>query len=128
MRRWPVALVLTLLALGAIAPAAGATGAATAPTKVVRIDKKQKVGYRSIGSGRPIVLIMGLGGTIDGWDPAFVDALAATGHRVVVFDNEGIGRSTAPKGPMTIRRMGDTTAKLIARLKLKRPDVAGWSM
>src|SRR3954468_7730334 len=100
MRRWPVALVLTLLALGAVAPAAGATGAATAPTKVVRIDKKQKVGYRSIGSGRPIGLVIGLGGNIDGWDPTFVDAVAATGHRVVIFDNEGIGRSTSLKGPL----------------------------
>jgi pimeloyl-ACP methyl ester carboxylesterase len=63
-----------------------------------------------------------------GWDPTFLDALAAAGHRVVIFDNEGVGRSTALKGPLTIRRMGDTTAALIARLRLKRPDVAGWSM
>jgi pimeloyl-ACP methyl ester carboxylesterase len=127
MRRWPVALLATMLVLGTSAPAAGAAGAATAPTRVIEVGK-QKVGYRSIGTGRPIVLIMGLGGTMDGWDPTFVDALAATGHRVVIFDNEGIGRSTAPKGTLTIRRMGDTTAGLIARLKLKRPDVAGWSM
>src|SRR4051812_8311087 len=98
MRRWPVAFLLTMLVLGASAPVAGAAGAATAPTKVAKIGKQQKVGYRSIGSGRPLVLIMGLGGTIDGWDPTFVNALAATGHRVVVFDNQGIGRSTAPKG------------------------------
>jgi pimeloyl-ACP methyl ester carboxylesterase len=127
MRRWPAALVLTLLALVAAAPSAHAATALTAPTKVVKVGK-QNVGYRSIGSGRPIVLIMGLSGTMDSWDPAVLDALAATGHRVVIFDNEGIGRSTAARGAVTIRRMADTTAGLIARLRLKRPDVAGWSM
>src|SRR3954464_1127889 len=101
MRLWPPALLLVVLALAASAPAAVADGAATAPTKVVKLAKKQRVGYRSIGTGRPILLVMGLSGTIDGWDPTFVDALAAKGHRVVVFDNEGVGRSTALPGPPT---------------------------
>src|SRR4051812_9378362 len=126
MRLRPIALLVVLLAL-AVAPSAYAADALTAPTKVVKVGR-QKVGYRSIGTGRPIVLVMGLGGTMDGWDPTFLDALAATGHRVVIFDNEGIGRSRALKGRLTIRRMGDTAAALIARLKLKRPDVGGWSM
>jgi pimeloyl-ACP methyl ester carboxylesterase len=116
-----------LLALVA-APAADAAGALAAPTKVVRVGLKQKVAYRSIGTGRPLVMIMGLGGTMDGWDPTFLDALAATGHRVVIFDNAGVGRSSALPGRLTIRRMGDTTAAFIARLRLQRPDVAGWSM
>ena len=126
MRLRPIALLLALLVLAAV-PSAHAATALTAPTKVVKLGK-QKVGYRSIGSGRPIVMIMGLGGTMGSWDPTFLDALAATGHRVVIFDNEGVGRSTSLRGVLTIRRMADTTAALIARLKLKRPDVAGWSM
>jgi pimeloyl-ACP methyl ester carboxylesterase len=62
------------------------------------------------------------------WDPTFLDALATGGHRVVLLDNEGVGRTTRLPGKLTIRRMGETTAGLIKRLKLKRPDVAGWSM
>src|SRR3954465_6008898 len=125
MRGRLVVLVLALAA--ATAPAASAATAVNAPTKVVKIGR-QKVGYRTFGSGRPLVMIMGLGGTMGAWDPTFLDALAAGGHRIVLLDNEGVGRTARLPGNLTIRRMGDTAAGLIARLKLKRPDVAGWSM
>src|SRR4051794_37332410 len=118
------------LALSALvaAPANAATPTATtAPTKVVRIGA-QKVGYRSFGSGRPVVFVMGLGGTMSGWDPVFLDAIAAGGHRVVLLDNEGVGKTTSLPGRLTIRRMADTTAGLIARLKLGGPHRAGWAV
>src|SRR3954464_8385731 len=121
------ALVLVLALAAATAPAASAATAVNAPTKVVKIGK-QKVGYRTFGSGRPLVMVMGLGGTMGSWDPAFLDALAAGRHRIVLLDNEGVGKTTRLKGQLTIRRMADTTAGLIARLKLKQPDVAGWAM
>jgi pimeloyl-ACP methyl ester carboxylesterase len=47
---------------------------------------------------------------------------------VVLLDNQGVGRSTAQPGTLSIRRMADTTAGLIRRLGLRRPDLAGWSM
>jgi pimeloyl-ACP methyl ester carboxylesterase len=121
------ALLVVLAVTAALAPAANAATAVDAPTKVVKVGK-QKVGYRAFGSGRPLVMIMGLGGTMGSWDPAFLDALATRAHRIVLLDNEGVGKTTRLKGQLTIRRMADTTAGLIARLKLKRPDVAGWSM
>src|SRR4051794_2394325 len=71
---------------------------------------------------------MGLSGTMGSWDPTFLDALAAGGHRIVILDNEGIGKTPAVKGTLSIARMADTTAGLIKALKLKRPDVGGWSM
>jgi pimeloyl-ACP methyl ester carboxylesterase len=123
-----IASLLALLAALAVAPSASAAvTAATAPTHTVRVGKL-RLGYRAFGAGRPVVFIQGLGGTMDGWDPTFLDALAAKGHRVVVFDNEGIGRSTTLPGPLTIRRMGDDAAGLIRALHLGRPDVVGWSM
>src|SRR4051794_18197426 len=121
------ALLVVLALIAALAPAANAATAIDAPTKIVKIGK-QKVAYRSFGSGRPLVMVMGLGGTMGSWDPTFLDGLAAGHHRVVLLDNEGVGRTTTLPGRLTIRRMGDTVAGLIKRLKLKRPDVAGWSM
>jgi pimeloyl-ACP methyl ester carboxylesterase len=125
MRSRLASLAFVLVALLAAAPTAAAATAETAPTKVVEVGK-QKVGYRVFGHGRPLVMIMGLGGTMDSWDPTFLDALAAGGREIVLLDNEGVGKTTALPGNLTIRRMGDTAAGLIARLKLKRPDVAGW--
>jgi pimeloyl-ACP methyl ester carboxylesterase len=125
VRTAALALIGALVLAPAAAHAAG--GAATAPTQTVRFGK-QKFGYRSIGRGRPVVFVMGLSGTIDGWPPSFLDAIAANGHRAIVFDNEGVGRSTLRPGTLTIRRMGQDTARLIKALHLRRPDVIGWSM
>jgi pimeloyl-ACP methyl ester carboxylesterase len=121
----PLLAFLLVLAVAA-APAAGQS-AATAPTRTVVADGA-RIGYRAFGEGRPIVFVMGLGGTMDGWDPAVLDAVAAQGRRVIVFDNEGVGRSASRRGALTIRRMADNTAALIRRLRLRRPDVFGWSM
>jgi pimeloyl-ACP methyl ester carboxylesterase len=85
------------------------------------------VGYRSYGSGPPLVLIMGYGGTMESWDPRFVDALAKH-HRVVVFDNAGIGDTHALASPLTIDAMSNQTSALIDSLHLGKPDVLGWSM
>jgi pimeloyl-ACP methyl ester carboxylesterase len=125
MRRLALAVAAALVLAPAAAQALDV--AATAPTQTVRVGK-QRIGYRSFGSGRPVVFIQGLAGTIDGWPPSFLDSVAATHHRVVIFDNEGVGRSTLRKGTLSIRRMAQDTARLIGALRLKRPDVVGWSM
>lgn len=116
------------MALGAPAATHAAGAAATAPTKTIRVASKQRIGYRAFGSGRPVVFIQGLAGTIDGWPPSFLDSVAAAHHRVIVFDNEGVGRSTLRPGTLSIRHMAQDTARLIKALRLKRPDVVGWSM
>jgi pimeloyl-ACP methyl ester carboxylesterase len=118
---------LCVLACVAEPAAASALSAAVAPTQTAR-SGAQRFGYRSIGRGRPVVFIQGLSGTIDGWPPSFLDKVAARGHRVIVFDNEGIGRSTLRPGTLTVRRMAQDAARLIRALRLERPDVVGWSM
>jgi pimeloyl-ACP methyl ester carboxylesterase len=119
-----LAFCLALAAPGAAA--AAPRSVADAPIRAVSAGESQ-VGYRSVGHGRPLVLIMGLSGTMDAWPPSFVDALAAK-RRVIVFDNEGIRRTTAGPAPLTISRMADGTASLMRALRLKRADVLGWSM
>ena len=131
----PIVSRRTLLAAALAAALAGTTPASardrdtatTAPTRTVDA-RGVTIAYRTIGTGRPVVLVQGLGGTMDAWDPAFVDALAAGGHRVIVFDNEGAGRSEKRSGKLTIRRMGDNLDRLVRALRLRRPDVVGWSM
>ena len=115
-----------ILALPASALAAPPRSIVDAPIRTVEAGKGT-VGYRAIGEGPPLVMIMGLAGTMDAWPPSFVDALAAR-RRVIVFDNEGIRRSSAGRGPLTIRRMARRTAAMIRALRLGRPDVLGWSM
>ena len=100
--------------------------AATAPTRLVRVGDID-LAYRSIGRGRPLVLIIGYRATMDEWDPGLLDALASN-HRVIVFDNRGVGLSTTTGERLTIALMAEDTAGLIRALHLHRPDVLGWSM
>ncbi len=99
---------------------------AGAPVRVANTSDG-KVSYREIGSGHPLLLIMGYSSSMDGWQPAFVNALAAQ-YKVVMFDNMGIGQSTVPQSGITVPAMADQTAALIRALGLGKPYVLGWSM
>lgn len=123
----------SLAALCSVVSFAGAGGHAVhavnvlaAPTKTV-VTSSGRVGYREVGAGSPLLLVMGLGGSINDWAPGFVDALAA-GHEVVVFDNAGVGETAKLPAPLTISQMANETSALISALHLGKPAVLGWSM
>jgi len=130
-----VAAALTIACgAGAAVPASASTGTpspgppdiVTAPTLIARTTAGD-VGYREVGTGSPVLLIMGSGASMDDWAPSFVDALAAQ-HTVIVFDNAGIGDTAALPSPLSIPAMAGQTSALISALRLGRPAVLGWSM
>jgi pimeloyl-ACP methyl ester carboxylesterase len=87
-----------------------------------------KFAYRKLGkeSEYPLVLLQHSRGTMDNWDPALIDALAAD-RTVIVFDNKGVGLSEG-KTPATFEAMGDDAADFIAALGYKQVDVLGFSI
>ncbi|HEY5334842.1 MAG TPA: alpha/beta hydrolase [Mycobacteriales bacterium] len=137
-----VAAVVVLAGCGGGAGSAAPTGAGvpsgsptatTSAGSIVDVRPQQvatrdgTVSYRSTGSGPTLLLIMGFGGTMDAWDPTFVDALART-HRVITFDNAGVGRTSPLPSPLTITAMADQTAAFVQALHVAKVDVLGWSM
>ena len=112
------------------AKAPGTASVVSAPVRVAR-TRLGSVGYRVVGSGPPLVLIMGFDWTMAGWDPRLIHALAQH-NRVVMFDNAGVGRTQPLPGEqtatLTIDAMANQTSALINTLGLGRPDVLGWSM
>ena len=102
------------------------TGIVTAPVRVAATTDGA-VSYREIGSGSPLLLIMGLGGTMNDWSPSFVNALAAQ-HKVVVFDNAGVGKTASLAPPVSINAMAKQTSALISALHLAPTALLGWSM
>ena len=124
---------LTAAGLAAALAACGSspTGATTVSVTSASVQTAQTalgtVGYREIGSGPPLVLIMGYAGTMETWEPQLVDTLARH-FRVVIFDNAGIGGTRALPSPLTIDAMANQTSALIRALGLGRTDVLGWSM
>jgi pimeloyl-ACP methyl ester carboxylesterase len=85
------------------------------------------IGYRSFGSGYPLLMITGFSGTMDMWDPSFVSRLSDE-YRVIVFDNRGMGETTPGDSAFTIERFADDTAGLMEALGIERAHVLAWSM
>jgi pimeloyl-ACP methyl ester carboxylesterase len=52
--------------------------------------------YEAFGSpsGRPLLMIMGLGAQMLQWDERFCEALAERSHYAIRFDNRDVGLST----------------------------------
>jgi pimeloyl-ACP methyl ester carboxylesterase len=107
----------------AVGPSAAVVNA---PTKIAH-TAAGPVGYREVGAGSPVLLVMGLSGSMDDWQPAFVAGLA-TDHTVVVFDNAGVGQTAALSPPLSIIAMANQASALISALGLGRTAVLGWSM
>jgi pimeloyl-ACP methyl ester carboxylesterase len=122
------ALAVLVAAIASPTQAMGRASAkvVTAPVRVAR-TAAGSVGYREVGSGSPLLLITGLGASMDDWAPSFVDALA-TDHRVVIFDNAGIGETSGLGAHLTITAMANQTSALISSLRLGDPAVLGWSL
>ncbi len=82
--------------------------------------------YETHGEGEPIVLIMGLGGTAEMWFRQ-VPGLSK-GHRVIAFDNRGVGRSDKPDVEYTMSMLAQDTAGLLDTLEIGAAHIYGVSM
>jgi pimeloyl-ACP methyl ester carboxylesterase len=82
--------------------------------------------YETHGAGRPLILLHGGLGSGEMFGP-ILPALAAR-HQVIAVDLQGHGRTADIDRPLDVRLMADDIAALIGRLKLDKPDVAGYSL
>ena len=85
------------------------------------------IAYRVLGQGDPIVLIMGSSSTMDMWSPRFLDNLSSK-YKVIIFDNRGMGNTTAPPGNFSIAQFANDTAGLMTALGIEKAHIMGWSM
>ncbi|HWV39210.1 MAG TPA: alpha/beta fold hydrolase [Vulgatibacter sp.] len=82
--------------------------------------------YREQGEGEPLLLIMGFGTPWQGWEPQIEDF--SRGHRVICFDNRGVGASDKPVGRYTVSQMVADASGLLDHLRIERAHVVGVSM
>jgi len=84
--------------------------------------------YRVIGEadGPPLVMMNRFRGTMDEWDPAFVDRLADD-RTVILFDNAGVARSSGAPSPR-LAGWADNTATFVGALGYREIDVLGFSL
>lgn len=76
--------------------------------------------------GIPLVLLQRFRGTMDDWDPGFIELVSAD-RKVIWFDSAGIGRSEGSV-PDTIGGMAAVAATVIERSGSPQADVLGWSL
>jgi 3-oxoadipate enol-lactonase len=86
-----------------------------------------RLSYEEYGSGPPVVLVHGLGGTgTDIWK--HVIAELADEFRVVVYDLRGSGASETPPGPYTIDLLQADLDALVRALDLGAAGLVGHSL
>jgi pimeloyl-ACP methyl ester carboxylesterase len=88
-----------------------------------------KIRYTEQGAGEPIILIHGMGGSIETWIDSGVLPNLARDYRVIAFDVRGHGKSGKPHevaayGP----QMGLDAIRLLDHLSIKRAHLVGYSM
>ena len=83
--------------------------------------------YERGGSGEPLLMVMGMGGTGLHWGDTFL-RLIERDFDAIRYDHRGIGSSGRLEGELTIARLADDAAGLLDALGVERAHVIGISM
>jgi len=86
-----------------------------------------KIGYKLAGAGEPLVMIPGLGNTMEVWPPLLLEELSRK-YQLIILDNRGMGYSTANDTPFNYRLFAEDVISLLDVLGVKNADVLGFSM
>jgi pimeloyl-ACP methyl ester carboxylesterase len=91
------------------------------------VSPEVEICYQTYGdpSAEPVLLIMGLGGPMNWWDPDFCTMLARHGHYVIRYDNRDTGRSSRCEGRVTRGALVRAFAGRGVRAPYSISDMAG---
>lgn len=88
-----------------------------------------KMRYVEQGSGEPVVLLHGSGGSLNTWINRGILQDLAKNYRVIAFDARGHGKSGKPHDPKQYgREMALDTVRLLDHLGIQRAHILGYSM
>ncbi len=91
-------------------------------------EQGQNVYYEDYGTGdKAIMLIHGWGMGVRAWDYT-LPALSAAGHRVVLIDHRGCGKSDKDFNDMSINSIAGDVCALVDELGLTSVVLNGWSL
>ena len=85
-----------------------------------------RIWYASFGAGSPVILLHGGLGHSGNWGKQVPDLIAA-GHRVVVIDSRGHGRSTRDARPFSYDLMATDVLAVMDRAGIDCAALVGWS-
>jgi 3-oxoadipate enol-lactonase len=94
--------------------------------RLLHIVDNTSLAYSVTGSGRPLLLISGVGYGAWFWNK-LIPALSGR-FQVITLDNRGAGESGKPDGPYTVPMLAADTAGLLDHLNIKNAIVLGHSL
>ena len=92
----------------------------------VTLDSNIEIFYETWGEGSPLLLVSGTGHDHTFWSAQL--PLLSGDYSCIVFDNRGVGKSTAPAPGYTLADMADDAAGVLSALGVERAHVMGFSM
>jgi pimeloyl-ACP methyl ester carboxylesterase len=90
------------------------------------VSNDARIYYEVIGSGPPIALIEGLGYAMWMWVMQLQDL--SVDHKLIVFDNRGVGKSDKPNYPYTIEMFAEDLKTVLDESKVESAHILGVSM
>lgn len=97
------------------------------PTQYVDVNGT-RFAYRELGADSkvPVVFLHHFTAVMDDWDPRVIDGIASK-HRVIAFDNRGVG-ATGGSVPADLEQMGADAIAFIRALGHDKVDLFGFSV
>jgi pimeloyl-ACP methyl ester carboxylesterase len=86
-----------------------------------------ELSYEREGSGPPLLLIMGMSGTLHHWGEPLLSELRRD-FDTIVYDHRGVGKSSAADESFTISELAQDAAGLLSALEIDSAHVMGISM
>ena len=83
--------------------------------------------YEDLGSGPPVVLLHGWPLDSRSWEPQ-LHPLLESGHRVILYDRRGFGRSSRPAGGYDFDTLAADLHQVMTGLDLRDATVIGFSL
>lgn len=127
------ALVVAVLlaasaAANAVSPVGALIGTDARGNSVYRVPVNGiEIAYKLLGSGEPLVLIAGLGETMEHWPAPVIDLLSKK-YQLILLDNRGMGSTTVNDAPFDYKLFADDVVGLLDALGVAKADVLGYSL
>ena len=83
-----------------------------------------RIRVRVRGNGRPLLLVMGIGGNAEMWEPLVQEL---EGYQTIAFDAPGTGGSSRPNRPLRMSHLARVVEGLLDELHYHQVDVLGVS-
>jgi len=86
-----------------------------------------EIGYKLIGTGEPLLMIIGLGDTMEHW-PLQITQMLSERYQLIILDNRGMGHTTINDDKFSYQLFADDVMGLLAALGVEKTNVLGYSM